>query len=158
MYPPPRRSFGGGSFGLPARATALIPHVTYSDPELAQLGLTEAQARAAHGDSIRVLRSPFSGNDRAVAEGQTEGLVKIVTTRHGRILGAGIAGEAAGDLIQPWVLALERGLKVSAMAGAVLPYPTRGEASRRAAIGYFAGFASKPLVRRVIGLMSRLRP
>ena len=145
-------------FGLPARATAVIPHVTYTDPELAQAGLNEAQARLAHGEAIRVLRSPFSGNDRAVAEGQTEGLVKIVTTRRGRILGAGIAGEAAGDLIQPWVLALERGLKVSAMAGAVLPYPTRGEASRRAAIGYFAGFASNPLVRRVIGLMSRLRP
>jgi len=145
-------------FGLPAKATAGIPHVTYTDPELAQIGLTEAQARTAHGDAIRVLRSPFSDNDRAVAEGRTQGLVKLVTTRRGRILGAGIAGAGAGDLIQPWVLALERGLKLSALAGSVLPYPTRGEASRRAAIGFFADFASNPLVRRVIGLVSRLRP
>jgi pyruvate/2-oxoglutarate dehydrogenase complex dihydrolipoamide dehydrogenase (E3) component len=145
-------------FGLPARTGAAMPHVTYTDPELAQIGLTEAQARAAHGSAIRVLRAPFSGNDRAVTEARTLGLVKIVTTRRGRVLGAGIAGAGAGDLIQPWVLALERGLAVSALAQSVLPYPTRGEASRRAAIGYFSDFASNPLVRRVIGLVSRLRP
>lgn len=145
-------------FGLPARATAMIPHVTYTDPELAQAGLTEAEARAVHGDTIRVLRWPFRENDRAQAEGQVQGLVKIIATRRGRILGAGIAGPGAGELIQPWIIALERGLKVGAMAGSVLPYPTRGEASRRAAIGYFSDFASNPLVRRVIGLVSRIRP
>ena len=144
-------------FGLPARATAAIPHVTYTDPELAQIGLTEALARAAHGDAVRVLRAPFHDNDRAQAEASTEGLVKIVTTRRGRILGAGIVGPGAGDLIQPWVLALERGLKPAALAASVLPYPTRGEASRRAAIGYFADFASNSLVRGVIGIMSRIR-
>lgn len=145
-------------FGLPARATAMIPHVTYTDPELAQAGLTEREARAAHGDAVRVLRWPFAENDRAQAEGRTEGLVKIVTGRRGLILGAGIAGPGAGELIQPWILALERGLKISAMAGTVLPYPTRGEAGRRAAIGYFAGFASNPLLRRVLDLIGRLNP
>lgn len=145
-------------FGLPARATAAIPHVTYTAPELAQVGLTEAAARALHGDAITVLRSPYSGNDRAVAEGQTPGLVKLVAGPRGRILGAGIAGAGAGDLIQPWVLALERRLKIGAIASAVLPYPTRGEASRRAAIGYFADFASNPLLRGVISLVSRIRP
>lgn len=145
-------------FGLPARATAAIAHVTYTAPELAQVGLTEAAARALHGDAITVLRSPFSGNDRAVAEGHTPGLVKLVAGPRGRILGAGIAGAGAGDLIQPWVLALERRLKIGAIASAVLPYPTRGEASRRAAIGYFADFASNPLLRGVISLVSRIRP
>ncbi|MCA3562670.1 MAG: FAD-dependent oxidoreductase [Aestuariivirga sp.] len=145
-------------FGLPARAAAAIPHVTYTDPELAQIGLTEAEARAAHGDAIRVLRAPFSGNDRAIAEGHAGGLVKIVTTRRGRILGAGIVGPGAGDLLQPWILALERSLRIGSLATSVLPYPTRGEASRRAAIGYFADFASNRLVRHVIGLMSRIRP
>ena len=145
-------------FALPAKASAAIPHVTFTDPELAQLGLTEAEARAAHGDAVRVLRAPFSGNDRAVAEGDTRGLVKLVTGGRGRILGVGIAGPAAGELIQPWVLALERGLKAGALAGAVLPYPTRGEASRRAAVGYFSGLASNRLVRRVMGLIDRLRP
>ena len=104
-----------------------------------------------------MLRAPFHDNDRAQAEASTEGLVKIVTTRRGRILGAGIVGPGAGDLIQPWVLALERGLKPAALAASVLPYPTRGEASRRAAIGYFADFASNSLVRGVIGIMSRIR-
>ena len=145
-------------FGLPARALAAIPHVIYADPELAQVGLTEAKARAAHGDGVRVLRSPFHDNDRAIAEADTAGLVKIITTRRGRILGAGIAGAGAGDLIQPWVLALEQGIRISAMAGSVLPYPTRGEAGRRAAVGYFADFASNSLVRRVIGLIKAVRP
>jgi len=145
-------------FALPAKATAVIPHVTYTDPELAQAGLTEAEARAAHGSAVRVLRWPFSRNDRAEAEGQTLGLVKIVTGRRGRILGAGIVAPGAGELIQPWILAIAQGLRISAMTGPVLPYPTRGEAGRRAAIEYFAGFASNPLVRRVIGLVSRLRP
>lgn len=145
-------------FALPARARAMIPHVTYTDPELAQAGLTEAAARAAHGEAIRVLRWPFRENDRAQAEGNVEGLVKVIATRRGRILGAGIVGAGAGELIQPWILAMERGLKLGAVAGSVLPYPTRGEASRRAAIGYFSGFASNPLVRRVIGLVNRLIP
>jgi pyruvate/2-oxoglutarate dehydrogenase complex dihydrolipoamide dehydrogenase (E3) component len=132
--------------------------VTYTDPELAQAGLTEAEAKARHGDAIRVLRVPFSGNDRAQAEGRTDGLVKIVTTHRGRILGAGIVGAGAGDLIQPWILALDQGLKVSAMASSVLPYPTRGEAGRRAAVNYFQDFASNPALRSVIWLVSKLRP
>ena len=145
-------------FALPARATAAIPHVTYTDPELAQVGLTEQQARAAHGDGITVLRAPFAENDRAIAEGRRQGLVKVIATRRGRILGAGIAGPGAGDLIQTWVVAMERNLRLSHIAGSVLPYPTRGEASRRAAIGYFAGLASNPLLRRVLDLVSRIRP
>ncbi len=145
-------------FGLPARATATIPHAIYTDPELAQLGLTEQQARETHGDGVRVLRAPFHDNDRAVAEASTLGLVKIVTTKRGRLLGAGIVGTGAGELIQPWVLALERGIGISAMAGSVLPYPTRGEAARRAAMGYFAHLASNPLLRRVLAVVRTVRP
>jgi pyruvate/2-oxoglutarate dehydrogenase complex dihydrolipoamide dehydrogenase (E3) component len=145
-------------FGLPAKAGATIPHVTYTDPELAQAGLTEAEAISQHGPSVRVLRAPFRDNDRAQAEGRTQGLVKIITSSRGRILGAGIVGPGAGELIQPWVLALSQGLKAGAIAGLVLPYPTRGEAGRRAAIGFFSGFASNPLVRRVIGLVGKVAP
>ncbi|WP_421692858.1 dihydrolipoyl dehydrogenase family protein [Aestuariivirga sp.] len=143
-------------FALPAKASAHIPHVTYTDPELAQLGLTEADARASHGNAVNVLRAPFSGNDRAQAEGRTEGLVKVITGARGRVLGVGIVGPGAGELIQPWVLALQKDLKIGTMAGSVLPYPTRGEAGRRAAVGYFAGFASNTLVRNVIGLIGSL--
>jgi pyruvate/2-oxoglutarate dehydrogenase complex dihydrolipoamide dehydrogenase (E3) component len=107
---------------------------------------------------VKLLRWPFSGNDRAQAEGRTDGLVKIVTGPRGRILGAGIVGPGAGELIQPWILALEMGLRIGAMATPVLPYPTRGEAGRRAAVNYFQEFASNPLVRGVIRVVSTLRP
>ena len=145
-------------FGLPVKANAIIPWVTYTDPELAHVGLTEVQAKKDHGSTIKVLRWPFHENDRAQAEGRTEGLVKVVTTAQGKILGASIVGPQAGELIQPWVLALTRGLKISAMVGQVLPYPTRGEANRRAAITYFSDYASNPWVRRVIGVVKTLRP
>ena len=145
-------------FGLAAKANAVIPWVTYTDPELAHAGLTEADARKQHGDRVRVLRWPFHDNDRAQAEGRSDGLVKIVTGRRGRILGASIVGAEAGELILPWVLAMSQRLKISAMAQVVAPYPTRSEASRRAAITYFADFSSNSWVRGVISLVKTVRP
>lgn len=145
-------------FGLPARNRAAIAHVTYTDPELAQVGLTEAAARARHGSGVQVLRWPFSSNDRALAEASSTGLVKIITGRRGIILGAGIVGRHAGELIQPWVLAVDRGLKIGAMISPVLPYPTRGEAGRRAALEYFSALASNPLLRAVIRVVKFMSP
>ena len=145
-------------FGLPVKAAAAIPRVTYTDPELAEAGLGEAAARARFGRHVRVLRQAFHGNDRAVAEGNSTGLVKIVAGRGGRILGVGVAGPEAGELIQPWLLAMDRGLKLSAMAGQLLPYPTRGEAGRKAATEYFRDLASNRLLRLVIRVMSMVRP
>jgi pyruvate/2-oxoglutarate dehydrogenase complex dihydrolipoamide dehydrogenase (E3) component len=145
-------------FGIPvtARGPESIPWATYTDPELAHVGLTEAEALKQHGDAVTITRWPFHDNDRAIAEGKPKGLVKVVAGKRGRILGASIVGDHAGDLIQPWVLAMENGLTLKTMAGTIAPYPTRGEASRRAAIAYFAGLASNRWVRRVIGLIGRL--
>ena len=143
-------------FGLPVKANAAIPWVTYTDPELAQVGLTEKQARDRHGDDVKVLRWPFHDNDRAQAEGKTAGLVKVVAGRHGRILGAGIAGAQAGELIQPWILAIGNRLKLQAVATMIVPYPTLGEASRRSAVTAYAGLATNRWVRRAIGLVSTL--
>jgi pyruvate/2-oxoglutarate dehydrogenase complex dihydrolipoamide dehydrogenase (E3) component len=130
------------------------PRVTYLSPELAQAGLTEDEARKA-GQDPRVLRWPFAENDRARTEGDVEGLVKVVADRRGRILGCGIVGAEAGELIQPWQLAIQRGLKLGAMAGMVAPYPTRGEASKRAAGAFFAplvfGARTRWLVRLLLG-------
>lgn len=143
-------------FRLPVRnRTGIIPWVTYTDPELAHVGLTEAQARQQFGDAVKAVRWPFHDNDRAQTEGKTQGLVKAVIGKGGRILGAGIVGAEAGELIQPWVLAMGTGLKIKAFANMVAPYPTLGEASRRAAIGYFSGLATNPWVRRVIGMLNR---
>lgn len=146
-------------FGLPARADrAPIPRVTFTDPELAQVGLTEAEARAAHGSRLSVVRWRFADNDRAQAEGQTEGLVKVMVV-HGRPVGAGIAGHGAGELIAPWVLAISARLTMAAMAGAVLPYPTRAEVGKRAAGAYFSPkLFANPWVKRVVALVQRHLP
>lgn len=124
-------------FRLPAKAKqTAIPWVTYTDPELAHVGLFEDQARARSGE-IRILRFPFAENDRARAERDTVGLIKIVTAKNGRVLGTSMVGPHAGDLIQPWVMAVEQGMKIGAMAGAIWPYPTFGEVGHRAASSYF---------------------
>ncbi|MGH6853930.1 MAG: dihydrolipoyl dehydrogenase family protein [Aestuariivirga sp.] len=144
-------------FGLPVSTRgAAMPRVTFTDPELAQVGLTEAEAKALHGDAVTGLRLPFHDNDRAQAEAAVEGMVKAIIGKRGRILGVGIAGAQAGELIQPWVLAMNEGLKIKSLVDMVCPYPTRGEANRRAALKYFSGLATNPWVRSVIDLVGRL--
>ena len=142
-------------FRLPAKADySAIPWVTYTDPELAQVGLTEASARALHGD-IRILRWPFAENDRAHSERREDGLIKAITTKRGRVLGAGIVGPNAGDLIQPWTLALQNKLSVGDMASVVAPYPTLGEVSKRAAGSYYAKSLFSERTRRIVRFLSR---
>ena len=146
-------------FALPSKQrTDHIPWATYTDPELAQVGLTEAEARAAHGNALTVVRWPFRDNDRAVTEGRTAGLVKVIVVR-GRPVGAGIAGSQAGELIALWALAISARLKMSAVAGAVLPYPTLAESGKRAAGAYFSPkLFANPWVRRVVGAVQRWLP
>lgn len=137
-------------FRLRAREDrGIIPRVTYTDPELAHVGMDEAQARKAHR-RISVLRWPFAENDRAQAERETEGLIKIVADRKGRILGATIVGAGAGELIGLWSLALSKRMRVRDMMGYVAPYPTLGEIGKRASLAYLGGAARKPSVRRLI--------
>jgi len=145
-------------FRLPVRnRTDLIPRVTYTDPEVAQVGLTEAEAREAHGDRVEVHSFPFADNDRARAERATEGLVKMVVGRGGRILGCSMAGRHAGELIQPWALAVSKGLRVGDMAGHVAAYPTLGEVSKRVAGAYYAPrLFESDRVKWVVRLLARL--
>jgi pyruvate/2-oxoglutarate dehydrogenase complex dihydrolipoamide dehydrogenase (E3) component len=133
-----------------------VPRVTYCDPEIAAVGLSESEARKLHGDAIKVLRQTFDGNDRARTEGRTEGLVKIIAGKGGRVLGAGIAGAGAGDQLEAWSLAVSKGLKLRDMAQAILPYPTRGETGKRAAMSYYGDLPKNSLVRRAIRLVNRL--
>ncbi|HSF97033.1 MAG TPA: FAD-dependent oxidoreductase [Thermohalobaculum sp.] len=145
-------------FRLPVRArTGHIPRVTFTDPEIAQAGLTEAEAREAHGDAVEVHRFRLADSDRAQAEGKTGGMVKAVTGARGRILGCSIVGAEAGELIHPWALALSSGLRIGAMANYVAPYPTRAEAGKRAAGAYFTPrlFGSR-WVRLAVRLLARL--
>lgn len=147
----------GALFRLPARLVPdHVPWCTYTDPELAQVGLGEAAARARHGDGVRVLRGALADNDRARTQRLDEGLVKVVTDRRGRVLGAAIAGPGAGELIQPWCLAVQRGLKLSALAGFVPPYPTLGETSKRVAGSFYADAVFGPRARGLVRLLARL--
>ena len=144
-------------FKLPIKnRTDIIPWVTYTEPELAHVGVTEADARKTFGDTLKVLCWNFTENDRAQAEGKTKGTIKIILGKKGRIIGAGIVGQQAGELIAPWVLAVTQGLKISAFANVVLPYPTLSEIGKRAAITNYAGLAQKPLLRRVLGFLKVL--
>jgi pyruvate/2-oxoglutarate dehydrogenase complex dihydrolipoamide dehydrogenase (E3) component len=145
--------------GLPAKASLrAMPRATYTEPELAQVGLTEAEARAAHGEALTVVRADFGHNDRAVAGGKTAGFAKVMVVR-GRPVGASIVGPQAGELIGLWALALSSRLKMSAIAGMVAPYPTLGEVSKRAASAYFSPkLFDNPWLRRVVRLVQRVLP
>lgn len=140
-------------FRLPVRVTNdAVPWVTYTDPELAQAGLTEAQARA-RGIKIRIMRWPYHDNDRAQAERATHGHIKIVTDKKGNILGVTIVGARAGELIAIWSLAIAQRLNVRAFTGMVLPYPTLAEIGKRAATDFFIPSLTRPWVRRIISFM-----
>jgi pyruvate/2-oxoglutarate dehydrogenase complex dihydrolipoamide dehydrogenase (E3) component len=131
-----------------------VPWVTFTDPELAHVGLTDEQARN-QGYQIRVMRWPYCENDRAQAERMTAGHAKVVTNARGRILGATIVGAHAGELIAPWALAIGQGLNIRAVAEMVVPYPTFGEINKRAAMTFFASAAINPTVRRVVQWLRR---
>jgi pyruvate/2-oxoglutarate dehydrogenase complex dihydrolipoamide dehydrogenase (E3) component len=124
--------------------------VTYTEPELAHIGLTEKQARAS-GLKIRVARWPYHDNDRAQTERDTHGHIKVITTRKGKIVGATIVGAQAGELIGMWTLAIAQGLNIQSFTEIVLPYPTLSELGKRAAIDFFAPGLTSPWVRRIIG-------
>jgi len=137
-------------FRLPVRVNNdVVPWVTYTEPELAQTGITEAQARS-RGIKIRVLRWPFHDNDRAQAERETHGHIKVITDQKGKIVGATIVGAQAGELITTWTLAIAQGLNIRAFTGILLPYPTLSEVGKRAAIDFFTPSLTSPWVRRII--------
>jgi len=124
-------------FKLPAKVNYLaVPWVTYTDPELAHVGMMEAEANDA-GKDVRVLRWKFDENDRAQAERRTEGLIKVITEQNGRILGASIVGLHAGELIQPWILAISQKMKIGSMAAMIVPYPTLAEVNKRIAGSFY---------------------
>lgn len=144
-------------FKMPAKADhSAVPWVTYTDPEMAHVGLNEQQAREAHGDAVRVLHWGFDENDRAQAERRTEGIIKVMVDRKGVVLGASIAGAGAGDLLAPWILAVGQKQKIGTMAQFIAPYPTMTEVSKRAAGSYYTGTLYSPRVRFVVKTLMRL--
>lgn len=125
--------------------TDRMPAAIYTQPELANIGLTEAAAREKHGEGVRVVHFEFAENDRAIAERSTLGGVKIVATKKGQILGGSILGEGAGEMIHMLSMAMTNGTKISGVAQIISPYPTRSEAVKRAASSWYTDtiFSSK---------------
>ncbi len=146
-------------FGLASKSkTAHIPWVTYTSPELAQVGMSEAEAKAAHGAALEVIRFEFSGNDRAIATGQTTGLAKAMVVK-GRPVGVSIVGPGAGELINLWAMVLANGLKMSHVAAMVAPYPTMGEINKRLAGAYYAPrLFDNPKIKRIVRFVQRMIP
>ena len=145
-------------FWLPAKVDyRALPWVTYTDPELAHVGLTEAQARA-EGHSVSTLIEPLRTNDRAQTECETEGLAKIVVGSRGRILGATIVGPYAGELIGLWGLAIGQRMKLSAIAGMIAPYPTLSEISKKVAGQYYTRTLYSDRVKAVVRAIQWLMP
>jgi len=145
-------------FRLPARVNwRAVPRVTYTGPEIAQAGWTEAEALERLSPArIRILRWGFAENDRAVTEGQGEGFVKIITDRRGRVLGVTIAGPHAGELLAPWCLMIAGRRRIGGMAGLVLPYPTLSEAAKRAAGSFFTPMLYSGRMRRLVRFLLAL--
>jgi pyruvate/2-oxoglutarate dehydrogenase complex dihydrolipoamide dehydrogenase (E3) component len=119
----------GASKGLPE----WVPWTTFTDPEVAHVGLTEAQARARFGDEVKTYRWPMERVDRARAEGDTAGFIKLIHKKDGTLLGATIVAGRAGEMIHEWIAALDRGLKVGDLADVIHVYPTYSTGSWQAA-------------------------
>ncbi|WP_170419444.1 dihydrolipoyl dehydrogenase family protein [Ruegeria atlantica] len=146
-------------FGLPSKAkTAHVPWATYTDPELAQVGQTEAQAREQYGDKVEIARFDYHHNDRAISERKTKGFIKVMVVK-GRPVGATIVGHQAGELINLWSLALANNLKMGQIAAMVSPYPTIGELNKRVAGAYFSPrLFENQTVKRVVRFVQRWIP
>ena len=145
-------------FSLPAKVSySALPWVTYTDPELAHVGLTEADAQAQKL-SFKILSWPLAMNDRAQADRATDGLVKVVLGKRGRILGATIVGPRAGELIGTWGLAISSGITIGALATSIAPYPTLSEVTKRVAGSNFTATLFGSRTRTLVGLVQRFLP
>ena len=141
---------------LPGNSVAVreqVPRATFTDPEAAQTGLMEEEARDLYGERVAVTRWPMAEVDRALTDGETEGFVKAVHTPKGRILGATIVAPTAGEMVQEWTLAIDKGVKLSDLARSIHVYPTYSMASQQLAL---RAYSQRLLTGRVGALLRRL--
>lgn len=145
-------------FKMPAKVDyKAIPWVTYTNTELANVGLTHAEALTKYGEArIKTISWPFEENDRAQCEKSTAGLIKVTVCNNGKILGAGIVGPHAGELIGIWSLAITKGMKLKDLTGIIAPYPTFGEISKRVAGSWFTPSLFSDKTRRIVGYLKKL--
>ncbi len=134
--------------------TRALPWVTYTDPELAHVGFLESGLKSLKKD-YKVLSLNFSENDRAHTEKRTEGMIKVLVSPKGDILGATVLGVHAGELIYPWVIAIQNNLKISALAKAIAPYPTLNEINKKIAGQFYTDKLFSPLIKKIVKALTR---
>jgi len=146
----------GASKGI----TDQVPWTTFTDPEVAHVGLTEAQARNRFGEAILTCNWPMARVDRARTEGDTAGFIKLVHKKDGALLGATIVASRAGEMLHEWIVALHQGIKVGDLSNAIHVYPSYSVAAQQAAaairIDRLLGGASGRVVRGLVHLMRRV--
>ncbi len=131
-----------------------IPWATFTDPEMAHLGLTEEECKE-RGYRYRVYRQEFSGDDRAITDDVAKGQVKIIASPYGKLLGVHILGPRAGELLTEFTLARRRGLRLHEIGLTVHVYPTLGMAAQRATDDWFSEIVDKPLLKPIIKILRR---
>ena len=139
---------------FPRKASyTVVPWVTYTDPEVAHVGMTEAQAK---GIQYKVLKHPFKDVDRAICEDETDGFVKLLVTKTGKILGVSIIGPHAGEIISEYILAMQANIKLSTIAGTIHPYPTLSEANKMAAGKFFSEKLFTPKMKKIVKFLNKI--
>jgi len=144
-------------FKMPAKVSyKALPWVTYTDPEIAQVGMTESMARKEHGNNIKITEYNFGDNDRARAENERDGLIRLITKKNGLILGVSMVGLHAGELIAEWALAISNNMKVGAVAGTMIAYPTLSEMNQRAAGAWYTESLFSAKTKFIVKLLQKL--
>ncbi|MAK60303.1 MAG: dihydrolipoamide dehydrogenase [Ponticaulis sp.] len=142
---------------LPSKAvTDQLPAVTFVDPEIGQIGLTEAEAREKHGDSVETVEFPFDEIDRAITDRQKTGSLRLVIRKNGKILGASVLGQAGGEILQILSLAMANKLTMRDLTKYMSPYPTRAEIVKRAASKHFQPKVFGPMAKKLVGILQRI--
>ncbi len=143
-------------FRLPIRLRHEIqPRVTYTDPEIAAVGINEQEARRLHGEKLEIVEVPVADLDRARCEGRSDGRGRLLLAG-GRVLGVGIVAPQAGELIAPWVELMAGRRRLSSIASAIVPYPTMGDLNRKLAGAYYRERLGNPWIGRLIRGLMRL--
>ena len=143
--------------GIPTKVDwSALPWCTFTDPEVAQIGMTEAEARSAHGDAITVIKEGFDHNERAVAEGSTKGHMKVIL-KGKKVLGASIVGKGAGELLLPFTQSITGKSSTFALGSAVISYPTRSEISKAAAFAAWEPTVFGSFPKKYAGFVAKMR-
>lgn len=144
---------------LPTRfRTRALPWVTYTEPEVAQVGLSERMLKLEGRHDYTVIKKHFNENDRAATQSNASGFIKVIATLKGRVLGVTLVGPQAGELLLPWSLMINKKLKLSDLNDCIVPYPTLSELSKAAASSFYAPTTFGKPMRFLVRLLARLLP